>query len=135
MCFQFFLLVQYSEFMFCTNSLFLNLGNIFSSCLGVCTCNHFFGHLSTNIWSIHLAEIFCTFKIYFKIKCNHDIAICQQLWIYQESCICHHFQLFPWHFRQLPSAYNSQRSARLCWSSQTLCQSEISFSIYQLIIS
>lgn len=70
MCFQFFLLVQYSEFMFCTNSLFLNLGNIFSSCLAVCILIFFWSFV--NIYCVHLTESFRTFKIRFIIKCNRD---------------------------------------------------------------
>lgn len=58
--------------------------------LVICQCMQY-------ICSIHLAEIFLTFKIRFKTK-----FIFQQLWQCRESCICHHFQLFPWLLRHLP---------------------------------
>lgn len=59
------------------------------------------------------------------------IAICQQLWQYHESCICHHSQLFPWLLRHLPFLIQSQVGKILQHLWRTLCQSE-TFSNYEL---
>lgn len=70
-----------------------------SNCLAVCTRTRFWS--SVKIWRIHLAEIFCSFKIRFQMKCT--LAIYQQLWRYSfgSVTICHHFQLFSGLLRHL----------------------------------
>lgn len=63
--------------------------------------NQSFVLLSVAICVIHIAEIFLTFEIRFKMKCH-------QLWLYHKSCISHHFQIFPRLLRHLPYLLQSQ---------------------------
>lgn len=64
-----------------------------------------FGHLSITAVS-RRQKSFVLSK--YASNWNALIAICQQLWKYYESCICHHSQLFHWLLRHFLCLLQSQ---------------------------
>lgn len=92
--------------------------------------NPFFGNLS--IYAVYIWKKSVVLSKYALKKNAPAIVVWQQRWQYQESCICHHVQLYIWLLRHLPCLLQSQVSKTLLHHWRTLCQSKISVSTYEL---
>lgn len=95
----------------------------FSNCLEVCTRIRFWSFV--NIHALSMGQKSFVLSNYAsKWKANN--------WQYHESCICHHFHIFLRRLKYLPFHLKSQVSLILLHLWRFLCQSEISFSTYEL---